>query len=75
MVFEHAFVRRRPGEASRQPDRSGVESGVDADSGPLGFGVNRLERQILLDRLARALVNVAGSGADLCVRVFVDVFE
>ena len=74
MMLEHALKRRRPVDIADQTNRGRVEIGGDGDPLFLGAAHDRLDRQIIVQRLAAAPVYIAYGGADLAIGVAVDLF-
>ena len=72
-MLEHAPERRRALDVAGQADRGRVEVGGDGHRCVLGPPQDRLDRQVVVERLAAAAVDVADGGADLGVGVGVDV--
>ena len=73
-MLEDALERGRAVDVADQADRGRVEVGRDRDPLFLGGVDDRLDRQVIVQRLAAAAVDVADGRADLGVGVGVDVF-
>ena len=74
VMFEDSLERRLAVDVADQADGRGVEVGGDLDLLFLGCADDRLDGQVIVQRLAAAAVDVADRRADLGVGVGVDVF-
>ena len=72
MMLENALKRRLSGDVAHQADRRGIEISRDGDALFLASFNHPHDREVIVQRLATASVDVAHSGADLGVAVAVD---